>query len=105
MLIALCRVRRCCPTIITLLSRHLPPGRSRRPSPNLPGQWRNNPLERRACPYRKLDSAIMVVKSAEEGRRYDAARVLDGAVERRVLVERPMSPQLIIIGGILPQKP
>jgi hypothetical protein len=45
------------------------------------------------------------MKSAEDRRRYDAARVLDGAMDRGVLVERPMSPQLIIIGGILAQNP
>src|SRR6266700_5107819 len=43
------------------------------------------------------------MKAAEDGRRYDAAHVLDGATDRGVLVERPMSPQLIIIGGILRQ--
>jgi len=43
------------------------------------------------------------MKAAEDGRRYDAAHVLDGAIDRGVLVERPMSPQLIIIGGILRQ--
>src|SRR6184192_3003361 len=43
--------------------------------------------------YRKSDSAIMVMKAAEDGRRYDAAHVLDGAINRSVLVERPMSPQ------------
>ena len=32
----------------------------------------------------------MVMKSAQDGRRYDAARVLDGAIDRSVLVERPM---------------
>jgi hypothetical protein len=37
----------------------------------------------------------MVMKSAEDGRRYDAAHVLDGAMDRSVLVERPMSPQLV----------
>jgi hypothetical protein len=37
----------------------------------------------------------MVMKSAEDGRRYDAAHVLDGAMDRSVFVERPMSPQLI----------
>src|SRR5881398_2068846 len=58
-----------------------------------------------ACLYRKSDSAIMVMKAAEDGRRYDAAHVLDGAIDRSVLVERPMSPQLIIIGGILRQNP
>jgi hypothetical protein len=47
------------------------------------------------CVYRKLDSAIVVMKAAEEGRRYDAACVLDGAMDRSVFVERPMSPQLI----------
>jgi hypothetical protein len=47
----------------------------------------------------------MVMKSAEDGRRYDAAHVLDGAMDRSVLVERSMSPQLVIIGGILRQNP
>src|SRR5947207_12244690 len=58
------------------------------------------------CLYRKSDSAVMVMKSAEDGRRYDAAHVLDGAMDRSVLVERPMSSQLIIlICGILRQNP
>jgi hypothetical protein len=56
-----------------------------------------------ACLYRKLDSAIMVMKAAEDGGRYNVAHVLDGAMDRGVLVERPMSPQLIIVGGILRQ--
>src|SRR5260370_42303787 len=43
------------------------------------------------------------MKAAEDGRRYDATHVLDCAIDRSVLVERPMSPQLIIIGGILRQ--
>jgi hypothetical protein len=43
------------------------------------------------------------MKAAEDGRRYDAAHVLDGAMDRSVLVERPMGPQFIIIGGILRQ--
>ena len=55
----------------------------------------------RCCVYRKLDSAIVVMKAAEEGRRYDAACVLDDAMDRSVLVERPMNPQLIIIASIL----
>ena len=58
-----------------------------------------------ACVCRKSDSAIMVMKSAEDGRRYDAAHVLVRAMDRSVLVERPMSPQLIIIGGVLRQNP
>jgi hypothetical protein len=43
------------------------------------------------------------MKAAEDGRRYDAAHVLDGATDRSVFVERPMSPQLVIVGGILRQ--
>jgi hypothetical protein len=31
--------------------------------------------------------------------------VLDGATDRSVFVERPMSPQLIIIGDVLRQNP
>jgi hypothetical protein len=45
------------------------------------------------------------MKAAEDGRRYDAAHVLDGATDRSVFVERPMSPQLIIIASILRQNP
>jgi hypothetical protein len=33
----------------------------------------------------------MVMKSAEDGRRYDAAHVLDRPMDRCVLIERPMS--------------
>ena len=51
------------------------------------------------------DSAIVVMKSAEDGRRYDAAHVLDGAMDRSVFVQRPMRSQLIIVGGILRQNP
>src|SRR5439155_21120102 len=62
-------------------------------------------FNRCSCLYRKLDSATMVMKSAEDGRRYNVAHVLDGAMDRSVLVERPMSPQLIIVGSILRQNP
>jgi|ERR1700704_1985378 hypothetical protein len=55
------------------------------------------------CLYRKLDSAIMVMKSAEDRHRCDAAYVLDGAMDRSVFAKRPMSPQLVIISGILRQ--
>ena len=52
------------------------------------------------CVYRKLDSAIMVVKAAEDRLRRDGADALNRAMKRGVLVQRSMSPQLIIIGGI-----
>jgi hypothetical protein len=37
------------------------------------------------CPCRKLDSAIMVMKAAEDGRRCDATHMLDGAMDRMSL--------------------
>jgi hypothetical protein len=58
-----------------------------------------------SCLYRKLDSAIMVMKSAEDRHRCDAAYVLDAAIDRSVFTKRPMSPQLVIISGILRQNP
>ena len=46
-------------------------------------------IQIRRCLYRKSDSAIMVMKSAEDGRRYDAAHVLDGATSfHRGLLKR-----------------
>jgi hypothetical protein len=57
------------------------------------------------CLYRKLDSTVMVMKSAEDRPRGDAAYVLDGAMDRSVFAKRPMSPQLVIISGILRQDP
>ena len=57
------------------------------------------------CLYRKLDSAIMTMKSAEDRHSRDAAYVVDGAMDRSVFAKRPMSPQLIIISGILRQNP
>jgi hypothetical protein len=57
------------------------------------------------CLYRKLDTAIMMMKSAEDRHSCDAAYVLDGAMDRSVFAKRPMSPRLIIISGILRQKP
>ena len=57
-------------------------------------------IQIRRCLYRKSDSAIMVMKSAEDGRRYDAAHVLDGAMDRSVLVERPMSPPELVKAAV-----
>jgi hypothetical protein len=59
----------------------------------------------RRCLYRKLDSAIIMMKSAEDRHSCDAAYVLDGAMDRSVFAKRPMSPRLIIISGILRQNP
>jgi hypothetical protein len=59
----------------------------------------------RGCLYRKLDSAIMMMKSAKDRHSCDAAYVLDGAMDRSVFAKGPMSPQLIIISGILRQDP
>ena len=42
----------------------------------------------------------MVVKAAEDRLRCDGADALNRAMKRGLLVQRSMSPQLIIIGGI-----
>src|SRR5438309_7069164 len=62
-------------------------------------------LQTRSWRATELHMAIVVMKAAEDGCRYDAAHVLDGATDRSVFVKRPMSPQLIIIGGVLRQNP
>ena len=53
------------------------------------------------CVYRKLDSAILVMKSAEDRLGCDGAEALNGAMERGVLVreggERATSQ--LILGG------
>src|SRR6516165_2714815 len=50
------------------------------------------PTKNKPCVYRKLDSAIVVMKAAKDGRRYAAAHMLDGTMDRSVFGERPMSP-------------
>ena len=45
----------------------------------------------------------MAMKPAEDGYRYNAVPVLDGAMDRGILAERPMSPQLVIVSSILRQ--
>jgi hypothetical protein len=51
--------------------------------------------------YQKLDTTIMVMKSAEDRNRCDAAYVLDGAMDRSVFAKRPMSPP-IALGSVAP---
>jgi hypothetical protein len=50
-----------------------------------------------------LNSGVMVMKSAENRACGTAAR--NRAMDRRILVERPMRPQLVIVSGILRQNP
>jgi hypothetical protein len=46
------------------------------------------------CGYDFREGQVM--KAAEDGRRYNVTHVLDGAMDRSVLVERPMSSQLVL---------
>jgi hypothetical protein len=52
------------------------------------------------CVYRKLDSAIFVVKATENWVGRDGTEALDRAMERGVLVQGTMDPRLIIVDGI-----
>ena len=47
----------------------------------------------------------MVMEASEDRRRYNGADVLDGTMDWSILVERPMSPELVIVGGLLGQYP
>src|SRR3981081_1568389 len=60
-----------------------PPLGQPRQQPPMP-KWLRLPniLSLRPCLYRKLDSAIMMMKSAEDRHSCDAAYVLDGAMDR-----------------------
>ena len=59
----------------------------------------------KACLYRELDSAILVVKATEDRLPFDGAAVLNRAMEWGILVQGTMSPRFIIIGGICAQDP
>ncbi len=48
-----------------------------------------------------LNPDVLVMEASEDGRRYNGAHVLDGTMDRGILVERSMGPQLVIVGGIL----
>jgi hypothetical protein len=52
------------------------------------------------CVYRKLNSGILVVKTAEERYGCDGAEPLNCAMERGILVQGSMGPRLIIITGV-----
>jgi hypothetical protein len=65
-----------------------------------PTRKRTTPMTKNPCLYRKSDSAIKVMKSAEDRPRYDAAYVLNSAGDRSVFAKRSMGPQLVIISGI-----
>jgi hypothetical protein len=55
--------------------------------------------------YRKLDSAILMVKSANDRSRDDCAKALNRAMERGVLVQRSMGPRSLAIIGVGFQAP
>lgn len=43
-----------------------------------------------------LDPDVLVMEASEDGRRYNGTHVLDGTMDRSILVERSMGPQLVI---------
>jgi hypothetical protein len=52
-----------------------------------------------SCLYRKLDSAIMVMKPAADGRKYDAARVLP-PLRRTIFPRYPAEPRQELRGSL-----
>jgi hypothetical protein len=57
----------------------------------------------RVC--RKLDSAILVMKAAENRSRCDGAEPLNRPMNGSVLAQSSMSPRFIIVGGKLAKDP
>jgi len=55
--------------------------------------------------YRKLDSAILVMKAAENKSGRDCSKALYSPMDKTVLVQGPMGPHAIVIGGILAKDP
>ena len=53
-----------------------------------------------SCLYRKLDSAIMVMKATKDRRRCDSAEALDRAMERGIFVQRAMNSSFVVIAGV-----
>ena len=50
--------------------------------------------------WKAIEEVFPGNQAAEDRNRCDAAYVLDGAMDRSIFAKRPMSPQLVIIGGI-----
>ena len=57
----------------------------------------------RCCPYHKLNTAVLVMETAEGRSRYDPTEQLDWSMDRSVLAQRQMSASLIIVGHIRSQ--
>ena len=50
--------------------------------------------------YRKLDSAILMMKAAQDRRRCDNAEALNRTMERGIFVQRAMDSRFIVIARI-----
>src|SRR4029453_11824651 len=55
-------------------------------------------LRKSSCVYRKSDSAILVMKTAEDRPRCDDAEALNRARERGIFAQRAMNARLVVIG-------
>jgi hypothetical protein len=54
-----------------------------------------------ACVCRKLDSAISVMKAAENRAGCDGADALDHPIDGTVMAQCPMGPHAVIVCGVL----
>jgi hypothetical protein len=52
------------------------------------------------CPYRKLDPAILIMKSAEDRSHGDLAEPLNRTTERCIFGEGEMRPNVIVVSGV-----
>ncbi len=56
--------------------------------------------EKEGCVYRKSDSAILMMKTAEDRLRCDDAEALNRARERGIFAQRAMNSRLVVISGV-----
>jgi hypothetical protein len=57
------------------------------------------------CACRKLDPAILVMKSAVDRSHSDLAELLNGTKKRRVLSKSEMRSDVVIVGGLSGEDP
>jgi hypothetical protein len=58
-----------------------------------------------ACVYRKLNPNVLMMKSAQDGVRIYGAGSLNRKRDRRILLQRPMRSNAVVIGRIVFQNP
>ena len=60
---------------------------------------------RLACPYRKLQPALFMVKSSQDRSYSNLTKSLNGTTGRGILAKCQMCPDVVVVGGIASEDP